>query len=160
MRLLVLFILIGFSGILKAHDPAIASFYLYEDDQQLNIRADFAWSIRNVLIKKYPFLKAKGVINDEFVDCMLEYMEDNVSIEIDDHLLAFNSIYQVPGAHTHSYVFILALDGPFEGKNLKIKNSCMFDFYKRQKNSIYFNNIEQCTLEKGKDNCTIIIDNQ
>jgi hypothetical protein len=121
------------------------------------MHTDFPWSIRSVIIKIYPFLKDKGTSNDEFVDCIKEYLENNISIEIDDQLLAFKSIYQVPGAHTHSYEFVVGLDGAFEGSTIKVRNTCMFDFYNSQKNIIYLENKQVGILEKAKNTLSIKI---
>ena len=128
----------GISLSIKAHNPAVASFYIFQMKDQWTMRAEFAWSLRNALIETFPYLnESKDISEADFLDCVKDYLEIKVDMHADGQELVFESIQQIPGDHGHSYTFIVSLDGPVQVSKLQVNNKCMMDMYRKQKNDTY-----------------------
>jgi hypothetical protein len=159
-KLVIVFAVLIISGQLKAHDPSVSSFHLSCHDQGWTLRAEFPWSIRNALIKSYPFLAEKGVDQTMYEDCLKEYVEINFEAYIDGNILKVKRFYQVSGDHGHSFTYIFEMDGPSIGKQIDITNTCMFELYQKQRNMITIKNAkgeETCTISKKSKSCSFRI---
>ena len=112
MKKLILFvILLGFTQNISAHNPANASYYLFQQKDQWQLRVEFAWSLRNALNESFPYLKEDKLTDDDYKDCVMDYLNMNLDIIVDGKLLEFVNIKQIPGDHGHSYVFLMHSHG-------------------------------------------------
>ena len=142
-----------FFGVIHAHNPALASLDLYQINGQWQLRADFAWSIRNAVVNQFPFLEERSANHEEYLDCILEYMEQNIQVSLDNQDLLFKSISQLPGDHGHDYIFLINLTGPQNGKTLRIQNKCLFDLYKKSRHTIRLAG-QECLIQSKQDVCS------
>ncbi len=116
----------------------MATYYLFQQEDGWQMRTEFAWSLRNALVKTFPYLdEQKSQISDsDYTDCVLDYLEINLEITLDGKEFDYNTITQIPGTHGHSFAFLLEISGPLEGVHLKIQNDCLTELYRKQKNHV------------------------
>lgn len=114
----------------------MASYYLFQQDESWKLRTEFAWSLRNALVLSFPYLDEEKVSDEDYSDCVLDYLDINMEIILDGNILKYDKIKQIPGSHGHSFVFIIDVNGPVTGQNLQIRNHCMTEIYKKQKNHV------------------------
>ena len=142
---------------LFGHNPAIASFEFFFRESGTVLRTEFSWSLRNALVDTYPYLAEGDVDQADFLDCVLEYINHNVDVTVGQEDLQMESIYQVPGDHSHSYVFILeGRTAAYSDFPITISNSCLFDQYRRQSNNLKvwrFEDAVTCTTNQRRPTC-------
>ena len=142
-KLIVLILTIVLTQNLDAHNPAMASYYLFQQEDGWQLRTEFAWSLRNALIKSFPYLSEEGIEDSDYTDCVLDYLDINLEIKIDGTEMEYGEIMQIPGTHSHSFVFLLDLSGPKNGNHLEIHNECLTELYRKQKNHMIIKTREE-----------------
>lgn len=144
------------------HDPARATFDLFLSPEKTVLRAEYSWAVRNALVKAYPFLEDAKATSEDFRSCMLEYINGHVIIGADGSLISMTSIYQVPGEHSHSYIFVgegPAIEPGFD--ELTVENRSLFEIYRKQVNTwnIHLGNeTKHCYAVMSNPVCTIFLD--
>lgn len=117
-----------------AHAPNEAFFEFFESNGQLLIKAEFPWTIREVLLAAKPALKAAKT-KAQMQAGLLAYLQEHLDIRNEkNEAITIKSIKLAPNTngHGHGVVYMLIL-----GKNQyisSIKNTCMFDTYSDQTN--------------------------
>ena len=136
-RFIFLVLITLISANVTAHNPAVATFHLTKGESVWQLRSEFAWPLRNALLKSFPFLEDASYTEEIYTDCVLDYLSMKIDLRLDNQSLKINSIQQIPGEHGHSFVFISELSGPTEGSLLRIKNVCMTEMYRKQRNIVF-----------------------
>ena len=138
MKKIIIIILSTISAqVLTAHNPAVASYYIIQQEGQWQMRTEFAWSLRNALVMNFPFLEENDKVTDDvYTDCVKDYLDVNLDMKLDGHKLEYSSIRQIPGSHGHSFSFLVDIIGPKNGKKLTVENQCLTELYNKQKNNI------------------------
>ena len=139
MKKLIIIVLLSTLGQgVKAHNPAVASFYIFQMKDEWQMRVEFAWSLRNALTKSFPYLsEEKGLTDQDYMDCVADYLDIHLELSADEERLQIASIQQIPGDHGHSYTFIIGLQGKVNASTLLVKNQCLTELYRKQKNEVY-----------------------
>lgn len=124
----------------SAHAPNEAFFEFFESNNQLLIKAELPWTIRQILLTAKPELKAAKT-KQQMQAGLLAYLQENLEVRNEkNEAITIKSIKAAPNTngHGHGVVYMLML-----GKNQyisSIKNTCMFDGYTDQTN---FHRIER-----------------
>lgn len=117
-----------------AHAPNEAFFDLFESEQKWLIKAEFPWTIRNVLLEKFPDLETAKT-REEMEMGFLTYLQEHIQLVGENNqIIPLQKIRKLPSnnGHGHSSVYMLVFES---SKTIKfIKNTCMFDAYSNQKN--------------------------
>lgn len=136
-KIAILIVYILSSIQVMAHNPAAASFYIFQSHQGWQMRAEFSWALQKVLTTTFPYLSEEAqVAEEDYIDCVADYMRINLQIRADGEMVDIKSIRQIPGDHGHSYTFLLELDGPAESCHVLITNLCLLELYPKQKNDV------------------------
>lgn len=137
-KLITAILIISWSLAAEAHNPAVASYYIFQMKDGWHMRTEFAWSLRNALTKSFPYLEEEeGITDEDYIDCVKDYLEVNLVLKADGVPLAIQTIQQIPGDHGHSYTFIIGLEGPVHAKEFEVKNKCLTELFRKQKNEVY-----------------------
>jgi hypothetical protein len=122
-----------------AHAPNEAFFEIFESNNELLIKAEFPWTIREALLAARPQLK-DAQTTEEMTAGLLSYLQEHLELRNEQNQqIVIKSIKAAPNTngHSHGSVYMLLL-----GKNQwisSIKNTCMFEAYSDQTN---FHSIE------------------
>lgn len=122
-----------------AHAPNEAFFEFFESNNQLLIKAEFPWTIREALLTARPELQTAQT-TEEMMTGLLSYLQEHLELRNEQNQpILIQSIKAAPNTngHGHGSVYMLML-----GKNQwisSIKNTCMFEAYSDQTN---FHSIE------------------
>lgn len=117
-----------------AHAPNEAFFEIFESDDQLLLKAEFPWTIREVLLTAKPELKMAQT-TAQMEAGLLAYIQERLSIKNEkNQIVKMQTIQVAPvvNGHGHGSVYILRL-GKNEGIR-SVNNTCMFEAYINQVN--------------------------
>lgn len=137
-----LFLIISMSLISRssyAHAPNEAFFEFFESNNQLLIKVEFPWTIREALLTAKPKLRTAQT-TEEMTTGLLAYLQAHLELRNGQNQpIPIQSIKVAPNTngHGHGSVYMLLL-----GENQwisSIKNTCMFEAYSDQTN---FHSIE------------------
>ncbi|WP_299100720.1 hypothetical protein [uncultured Winogradskyella sp.] len=126
-----LYFTILFSTFSFAHDANKSFFKIQQKDNNVEVQAEFPWSIRNAIIEEFPTLENSN-LNSDFKNAFFQYIERHFQIVHGNSTLKLISVEEVAhSGHSHQNNFVLL----FEGKTFDtIKNTILFNVYKDQEN--------------------------
>jgi len=117
-----------------AHSPNEAFFKIYQQNNQLLMYAEFPWTIRKVLVERYPEL-ATATTQAALENGLLKYLNTCIkAIDVDNQPLELEHLepYTQADVHSHSVAYMIRFD---RNKKLKqLSNQTMFERYKKQVN--------------------------
>ncbi|CAA6824417.1 MAG: Unknown protein [uncultured Aureispira sp.] len=142
-----------------AHAPNEAFFEFFESNNELLIKAEFPWTIREVLLAARPQLK-NAQTKEDMTAGLLSYLQEHLELRnAQNQQILIKSIKAAPNTngHSHGSVYMLLL-----GKNQwisSIKNTCMFEAYSDQTNfhSIEVANASTLKFVTNKERATYTI---
>lgn len=129
---IALLLSVFFYGYCEAHNPNEAFYKIKQAEKNIEIEAEFPWTLRSSLLLFSPKLRtAKS--QQEFEAVFVEYIKKNLILtDKDGKKMLFRSFKELKtDGHSHGNTYLLI----FEGKNLaEIKNTIMFDISDKQTN--------------------------
>ena len=132
-KYLLVFALFMMNVVCYAHEPNQAFFDVFELDKKLVVKAEFPWTIRNVLLNTYPTLK-NAETKEAMEAGLLAYLKEHIEItSTQNRNFILERIQELPNTgHSHGSLYLLVFDNYAPIK--AIKNTCMFETYKDQQN--------------------------
>lgn len=124
-----------------AHSPNEAFFEIYEQDGQLVLYAEFPWTIRKVLLERYPELE-QATTQQELEDGLLTYLRETIKvIAINDQPLELVSLAPLNQSEAHSHSATYSITFSHNAMIKQLTNNTMFERYQKQVNyhTITFN---------------------
>ncbi|NRD19741.1 hypothetical protein HNV08_06745 [Winogradskyella eckloniae] len=120
-----------FSTFSFAHDANKSFFKIQQKGQNVEVQAEFPWSIRNAVIKAFPDLENSNLQSD-FEAAFFQYIDHHFQIAHGNSALKLVAVEEVAhSGHSHQNNFVLLYEGnAFD----TIKNTILFNIYKDQEN--------------------------
>ena len=141
MKKIAILIIMSISILGYAHDSKEASFVIERADNQIEVNAEFPWTIRNALLKSNPDLQ-NTTDQIAFDQAFFNYVNSNFKLINKKGSLKLLEVKENKheDGHTHqtNYTFVFS-----NGKVDKVSNSLMFNLNPTQKNHI------TVTLDEG-----------
>ena len=132
-KLLVLGFLIGLGWKAWSHEPNEAYFHLTLHEDEVWVKAEFPWTLRNAMLLHDPRLDS-ATTKAEFEAAFAHYVQEHLILTGADgavfQWLGFEEMAHA--GHSHQSTYVLR----FRGKDLQsIQNTLMFELYPEQVNN-------------------------
>lgn len=115
--------------LLYSHNPANSEFLLCNMDDTWYLRAEFSWSLFNELNSVYPFLIERKATQEEYLDCLKDYIGQRILLKTNECEWILDKLKQLPGTHSHSFSFLISYSAQNNPDKFYVKSSCLSAIY-------------------------------